>query len=165
MAALIFPPLETLEDYAGDFRSWFEAVYDLFVDDFVRSKPSFKGTRVNTKAYPLTEGKNRTFFHITHEGADEQARLPDTRRMERIRYPGFFIRNSPHSELLIWENERGTERRILIFHEAEGYLVVLSKRADYVLLWTAYLVEQPHRKRKLIQEYEAYQNAEAAQGY
>lgn len=160
---LKFPDLVTLEEFGGNFAEWFGAVYELFLQDFVRNKPHFQGTRVGVKAYPLTEGKNRTFFHITHEGADEATRLPDTRRMERIRYPAFMIKNCPHEELLIWENERGTETRILIFHEAEGYLVVLSKREGYVLLWTAYLVEQSHRKRKLIKEYEAYKNAEAAQ--
>jgi hypothetical protein len=38
--------------------------------------------------------------------------------------------------------------------EAE-YLVVLAERKGYVLLWTAFPVTEPHRKRKLQQEYEA----------
>jgi hypothetical protein len=38
----------------------------------------------------------------------------------------------------------------------ENYLVILADRGEYILPWTAYLVEQPHRKRKLQREYEEY---------
>lgn len=34
----------------------------------------------------------------------------------------------------------------------ENYLVILADRGDYILPWTAYLVEQPHRQRKLQSE-------------
>ena len=38
----------------------------------------------------------------------------------------------------------------------ERYLVILADRGEYILPWTAYLVEQPHRQRKLQREYEEY---------
>jgi hypothetical protein len=34
--------------------------------------------------------------------------------------------------------------------------VILADRGDYILPWTAYLVEQPHRQRKLRKEYDEY---------
>ena len=40
--------------------------------------------------------------------------------------------------------------------------VILAKRRNYILPWTAYMVPQPHQKRKLQQEYEACKKAGAA---
>ncbi len=37
-----------------------------------------------------------------------------------------------------------------------SYVVVLADRGEYVLLWTAYCVEQEHRRQKLRREYEAF---------
>ena len=67
-----------------------------------------------------------------------------------------MIDNSRHPYLKVWRNQRGKNSRILIFHEGEGYLVVLDDRGDYILPWTAYLVEFKSRREKLINEYEAW---------
>jgi hypothetical protein len=66
------------------------------------------------------------------------------------------IEHEAHSAVKLWKNKRGTETRILMWLEAEEYLVVLSERKGYILPWTAYLVEQDHRKQKLQREFESY---------
>ena len=43
------------------------------------------------------------------------------------------------------------------------YLVVLAKRRDYILFWTAYPVLRDHRKKKLNKEYKEYLEAGDAQ--
>ena len=86
----------------------------------------------------------------------------DVRRMERIRFPKFCIENCPHAHLLVWENKRGRDERVLIFNEIEGYLIVLTKRTGYYLFWTAYHLQHNHQKRKHIKEYEAYIKAKTA---
>ena len=63
---------------------------------------------------------------------------------------------SLYQDLKVWENTRGNKTNVLIFHEDEGYLVVLRKAKDYILPWTAYLVAYKSRKEKLLKEYEAY---------
>jgi hypothetical protein len=93
---------------------------------------------------------------MTSEGDDEQNRIPDMRRMERIQWPAHIINKSEHPYLKVWENTRGNKTNILIFHEKENYLVVLRKVKDYILPWTAYLIDYPSRKRKLLKEYEEY---------
>jgi hypothetical protein len=65
--------------------------------------------------------------------------------------------------LKVWENTRGTKSNILIFHEKEQYLVILRKGNGYLLPWTAYLVKDKARKKKLLKEYKAYINAKPAQ--
>ncbi|CAN5181231.1 hypothetical protein BH23BAC3_BH23BAC3_22160 [soil metagenome] len=157
------PDLITLENFGGSFEAFNEAVYEIFKTDFVDSKPTYRGIRLGLKAHPLQNGKEYTFYHFTHDGRDEQNRQPNLRRMERIRFPRPMIDDSDHPYLKVWRNKRGRNVRILIYHEAESYLVVLEDRGTYILPWTAYLVDRNHTKRKLMKEYEAYKKAEAAQ--
>lgn len=154
-----------LEDFSGNIASYLEAVYCIFRNDFVLNRPSFRGIRLGLKKYPLVQDKEYTFYHMTHEGSDESRRTPDIKRMERMPFPAPMINHSTHPYLKVWRNTRNrNKQRILIFHEAESYLVVLDDRGDYILPWTAYFVEHGYRKRRLLQEYEEYiRNADAAQ--
>lgn len=157
------PEIITLEELGGNFSSFLEAVYHIFKRDFVDSKPIFRGVRLGLKKYPLIDGKEYTFYHFTHEGEIEIDRIPDLRRMERISWPKPLIVDSEHPYLKVWRNQRKGKDRILIFHEDENYLVVLADRGEYILPWTTYVVENAHRKRNLLKEYESYIKANAAQ--
>lgn len=106
--------------------------------------------------HPLTHGKEATFWHMIQEGAVEEDRTPDFRRCERIRWPRPIIEHDDDSRVKVWVNQRRGEQRICLWFEQENYLVILADRGKYILPWTAYLVEQPHRQRKLRKEYEAY---------
>ena len=159
---LVFPDLLYLEDHDGNFDNYFKAVYAVFEQHFIKSQPNFQGTKVSAQKFPLVDGIHRTFYHITHEGEDETNRQPDMRRMERIRFPKFCIESCPHDHLLVWETKRGKDTRVLIFNEIEGYLIVLTQRNGFYLFWTAYFVDQNHRKRKLIAEYQTYIKAKTA---
>ena len=154
--SLIFPDLIELNQFSGDFKKFFDMVYSIFSNDFIVSNPIFRGKKVSSQRKPEVDGIHRTFYHITHEGEDETDRMPDFRRMERIRFPKFCIEKCPHTELLIWENKRGRDERTLIFNEIEKYLIVLTKRNDYYLFWTAYLVDKDHSVRKLMNEYQDF---------
>lgn len=153
---LELPELVELTEFGGNFKNYLEAVYEIFINDFVRNRPAFRGVRLGLKKYPVSAGKEATFWHITSEGDDEQTRLPDLRRLERIRWPAFLINNSEHPYLKVWENTRGNKTNILILHELENYVVVLRKGNGYLLPWTAYLIEYEWRKKKFIREYEEY---------
>ena len=146
---LQLPDIITLEEYGGDFSSYLEAVYAIFRRDFVDSRPVFEGTRLGLKKHPFIDGKEYTFYHFTHDGDIEKERLPNLRRLERISFPRPMIDNSTHPFLKVWRNKRGTNERILIFHEDESYLIVLEDRGDFILPWTAYLVEYKNRRIKL----------------
>lgn len=162
VAPLTFPELLYFEDYNGNFSDYFKAVYAIFESHFINSQPNFQGTKVSAQKFPLVDGIHRTFYHITHEGEDEQNREPDFRRMERIRFPKFCIENCPHEHLLVWKNQRGRDTRILIFNEQEGYLTVLTERKGYNLFWTAYYITSNRRKKNLVEEYEAYKKTKTA---
>jgi len=150
------PDIIAIRQFGGNFKEYFEAVYQVFINDFVHNRPVFKGRRLALKKHPLFEGKEYTFYHFTHAGNDEANRKPDLERMERMPWPAPIINNSEHNYLKVWRNQRGTRDRILIFHEKERYLVVLEDRRDYILPWTAYMVNYPNKVRRLLKEYEAY---------
>ena len=159
---LVIPDLILLNDYNGDFTKYFNAVYYIFEHDFIKSQPKYESLNVTAPKYPEVDNYNHTFYHITHEGEDEESREPDMRRMERIRFPKFYINNASHNEILIWENTRGKNTRVLLFNETESYVVILTKRNGYYLLCTAYLIEQEHSKKKMLKEYETYIKAKTA---
>ncbi len=152
------PDIVSLSDYHGDFVSYYEAVYQIFVKDFVRNRPVFEGVKLGLKKHPLVGGKEYTFYHLTHDGSDEQNRAPNLLRMERIPWPAPMINQSSHQQLKVWRNNRGKHERILILHELEKFLVVLEDRKDYIIPWTAYLVDYPNQMRKLLEEYKAYKS-------
>ena len=159
---LVFPDLIYLKDYNGNFQDYFSAVYEVFKNDFIRSQPLYEGLKVAVRKYPEVDGLHRTFYHITHEGEDESKRMPDLRRMERIRFPKFVVEQNQHPEILIWKNRRGKDERILLFNESENYIVVLTERKEFYLFITAYVVDTEHRKKSLLKEYETYKKAKTA---
>lgn len=150
------PNLIELDEFNGDFLKYLEAVYECFKRDFIINRPIFRGVRLGLKKYPLFQEKEATFWHMTSKGEDEANREPDLRRMERISWPAAMINKSEHPYLKVWENTRANKTNILIFHEEENYLLVLRKAKDYILPWTAYLIEYKSRKEKLLKEYEVY---------
>ena len=150
------PPLELFSDYGGDWESYLDAIYEYFKQDFVDSKPVFQGRRLGLKRYPLTHGKEAAFWHMIQEGTIEEDRTPDLRRCERVRWPKPIIEHDIDEAVKVWANQRRGERRICLWFEQEDYLVILADRGSYILPWTAYLVKQPHRQRRLQKEYEEY---------
>ncbi len=150
------PELVLLGNYGGDWHRYLNALYDFFRRDFIESKPTFEGRRVGMKRHPESQGKAATFWHIISEGNIEENRLPDMRRCERIRWPRSVIEHSHENVVKVWKNIRGREIRICLWLESLEYLLTLADRKDYVLLWTAYMVDKAHRKQKLQKEFEEY---------
>ncbi|HWR83378.1 MAG TPA: hypothetical protein VN285_08750 [Candidatus Deferrimicrobium sp.] len=150
------PSLVFLSAFDGDWERYVEQLYTYFKQDFVYSPPFFRGQRIGLKRFPITKGKEATFWHLISTGTKEHYRYPDLRRCERIRWPRAIIENAEDSVVKTWENIRNGERRQLLWLEQHEYLVILARRAGYALLWTAYLVDTSHQRRKLQQEFEEF---------
>lgn len=153
------PPLVLFE---GNWEKYLDVLYGYFKQDFIDSKPAFRGRRLGLKKHPLNQGKEATFWHFIQEGSNEDDRIPDLRRCERIRWPRPVIENADKPDLKVWGNTRRGEKRILLWLEKQDYLVILAERNGYLLPWTAYLVAEEHRKKKLQREYEPFKKANAA---
>jgi len=150
------PSLVLMKDHHNDWNEYLEAVYQHFCQDFVTSKRYFEGKRFALKRYPMIKDKEANFWHLITEGPVENEHMPDLRRCERIRWPRATIMASNSELTKCWRNSRRGEERVIIALEDFSYVVVLADRDNYVLLWTAYCVEQEHRRRKLSQEYNEY---------
>jgi hypothetical protein len=151
------PPLVLFESYSGNWNNYIEALYSFFKEDFIESRPEFMKRTIQVKRSPLYQNKASTFWHITSEGEEEEKRIPDMRRCERIRWPRPIIEHCPSELVRCWPNKRGQEKRIVLWFFNEDYVIVLADREKYVLLWTAYMVSYEHTKNKLAKEYEEYQ--------
>lgn len=163
MNMLKLPELICLNDYNGDWEKYLEAIYNCFKKDFINSRPQFNKIKISLKKHPLLNGKEATFWHLISEGKDEQKRIPEMRRCERIKWPRPIIENHQSDNIKYWENKRSSEERICLCFGDWEYLVVLSKRKGYTLIWTAYPITEKHTKRKLKKEYGKYsQNANTA---
>src|SRR5579864_1581771 len=140
----LLPPLVLMETYQNNWQYYLEAIYEYFYQDFVISKPYFEGRRFSLKRLPIMQGKEATFWHLISEGEVENERLPDLRRCERIRWPHAIITASNLGIMKCWRSNRKGQDRIAIALEDFSYVVILADRGEYVLLWTAYCVEQEH---------------------
>jgi hypothetical protein len=83
------------------------------------------------KCHPVTQGK------------DEENRIPDFRRCERIRWPKPVLEHENDPKVKSWVCVKKNENRIHIWLEEVDYLVVLAVRKEFVLLWTAFEVTRP----------------------
>lgn len=153
---LKLPDLIKLSDYKGDWEKYLGVIYQVFVNDFIDSSPIYQGRKLQLKRHPILNGKEATFWHIISEGCKEEEKVPDPRRCERIGWPRPVIDNCNHQSIRIWENIRKNETRICLCYGNWEYLVVLAKRNNYILLWTAYPITKEHTRKKMIKEFEKY---------
>lgn len=152
------PPLILLNDYSAN--EYLEVVYKVFEKDFEYSKPKFGNYVVKLKRHPLYDNKSATFWHMISEGEVESERMPDIRRCERIGWirpiMEKFDPDQSSNDIAWWiEKKKGEERFHLALMDF-SYLVVVAIRKDFVLPWTAFLVEYEHQRRKLKKRYENY---------
>ena len=156
MKPVWLPDLILMESFGGNWERFFAAVYHIFEQDFVLSKPDFRGKRLGLKRHPEYDGKSATFWHMISMGEVEAEREPDLRRCERIRWPKPVIENSTDPALKVWAEPNGKNQRIHIWFEDEGYLVVLDDRRDYILPWTAFFIEREHQRKKYNKRWQRY---------
>jgi len=153
------PEMILLEHFDGNYNRFIDAVYEVFENDFIKHKTKFRGEILRMKWHPVFQERAYTFYHMTHRGKDEQNRVPDLRRCERMPWARPVIEKCDSWNLKIWPQIRKGANRLCIWLEMEDepdYFVILDIRKDYNLLWTAFVAEYEHEKRKKRREYEAW---------
>jgi hypothetical protein len=150
------PALVYFESAGNDWEHYLEMIYTHFKADFIDRKPSFKGQKVGLKRYPLSKGKEATFWHLTSTGSIESERIPDFRRCERICWPAPIIEHSEDIQLKMWIEQINKEERIHLLCPEDKYLLVLAIRNGYILPWTAFYLEFEHQVQKKLKKYEQY---------
>lgn len=163
MSEAWLPALLTLNQSQGDWACYLERLHQQFVRDFVESLPSWPGKRVGLKRHPEYDGKSATFWHMISEGVNETERTPDLRRCERIAWPRSIIDefdgvppSTSAARIVWWQEKRGSDTRYLLALNDFSYVVVVADRGNFVLPWTAYMVEHAHRRNKLRKAWAAF---------
>ncbi len=164
---IVLPDVILLEDYGGKYERFIQAVYEVFHGDFINHKTKFRGEELRLKWHPIYQNKAYTFYHMTHKGDDEQNRKPDLRRCERIPWARPVIETCDAWNLKIWPQIRKGSNRLCIWLELDeepDYIIILDVRRDYKLLWTAFVLEYNHEKRKKQKEYEEWLKTQKSPG-
>ncbi len=153
------PAIISINDFAGAWPAYLDAVYSQFELDFLTTQPKFNGCWVRCRHDPIIDGKEAGFWHCTSEGKDETNRTADTSRMARVAWIRAIIENAADPMVSCWQNNRdgSTDNRQLLWFNEE-FLVVLGERIRprdgfrYWQLITAYPTPEEHRRKKLRRE-------------
>lgn len=162
------PPLEE-HDPSQAWPEYEDFLYEIFKNDFILHKPYFMKKRVSIRRFPIENGKEESFYHVTCQDYNHtRERFPDLKRCERIRWVKSFIEKhhcnletcEDCESLKVWskKNKKGRYSRVHILFEEERYMVVLEPREEYCLLITAFYFDQEHKLRKKIKEYNSLNN-------
>jgi hypothetical protein len=153
----VLPPL-TL--FGGVWPPYEEQLYEIFRRTLITSGLTFRGLRVSCRYHPPTRGKHAVFWHLISDGKDEEERIPDLRRCERLAWIAWIILNfETCAEIITWRNRRKGSEHVILLHTVERYVVVLEEREKYCLLVTAYLVKGDRRFNELMGEYGVFKKA------
>ena len=162
---MIDPP--ALLPFESDWAEYEEAVYEVFLDTFVRPDIHFLGWRVSAPYRPETRGKHFSFWHVISKAPhpknrNEDDRVPDIQRCERIRWIAWAIQQADAEEEGVswWENKRGPDIHVVIWVEELDYAVILGKRRDYYVLKTAYCNLGSGRRRAFEKERQKFWQAQ-----
>lgn len=162
------PPLVDRSSY-GTWEEFVDACYACYVDDFIKSNPSFIGCPVKSKRWEPVDGRDHSFWHCI--GAQDKGKPKSERNRhikrelaERIRWPRPVIERAiAEPDILAWTEVRhgsGTANRPHLFLKPLNYVVVLEPRRtgpnglpEYYFLWTTFLCEG-RRASSLIKRYQ-----------
>lgn len=161
---IALPELILLNEHDGNWSAYLETIYQCYLDDVVNAKLHYNKLPIKFQFRPMHEGKGFAFWHTISEGDKEENRTADLRRCERISWIAWIVKYASISNLITsWENKRGNNHHVVLFCEAESYVVILAKRNGYYLFKTAY-VTTPQRKKQLIRERNEYWESKKTKG-
>jgi hypothetical protein len=162
-----------LSDFAG-WQVYEDAIYAIYLETVAHAGLTFCGSQVKVRFRPETKHKGYGFWHLISEAPDqrnrnEDDRIPDLRRCERVRWVAWCIQNADAGDagasgFSWWENERGPETHVVLWAEQHDFAVVLAKRQTehgslFYLLKTAYCLRD-HTMRKFRKERDAWRAAQ-----
>lgn len=155
------PPDLILYKQYTDWASYENAIYEVYLETVAHARLTFQGELIKVRFNPETKKKGYGFWHLISEAPDqknrnEEERIPDLRRCERVRWVAWCIQNAHEAGFSWWENTRGRETHVVIWAEAHDFAVVMAKRVTdndtkFYLLKTAYCL-RPHTICKFIKE-------------
>ena len=151
-------PELVLPDREQSLKQYISVVHSIYIELYVHRNLYLENTPIHLKRLPYRGEFDSTFYHLVSSSEDhfEDNRDIDIERCKRIRWPRSILDNSSDSMIKVWTNKRKGKTRTLLWLESFDFLVVLEKRKDYYLLWTAYITDHDHTRKKLSEEFLVY---------
>lgn len=135
-------------------KAMIKIAYEIFWQDFMESEDvKIDGWPVRLK-HDCRSGKELSFWHIVSCRNEKGKRIINKERCRYIAWAKYLLLHCEQSKK--WENERGGQEGVCIADEEWRFLVVLRRRPQYLILWTAYPLTAS-RRLKLAKEWQAYQ--------
>lgn len=143
----------------GEPKEVFQRLYDVFYRDFHVNRCYFAGRSVGWDRRILPgETYEEGFWHLITEMNDqENDRLFDPRRSERLPWCRPTIVNNADPAVRVWDYQQGKHLRTYVWLYQEDYLVVLEKKRRFVFLITAYHIDGNQTRKKLQRRYDESQ--------
>ena len=159
--------LPPLVEFGGDWQEYEDTLYPIYMDTIVHGTLVFEGKNVRYERYPTYKDKDYSFWHITSTGSNEEERVPEFDRCERIRWVSWLIENyRSDPRISWWENKRGAKTHIIVWFDDEdideSFAVILKKLSGFVLLKSAYCI-RGHRRATFVKEREEFLLAQKQQ--
>lgn len=160
------PDLIFMNDFPG-WDAYEDAIYAIYLETVAHARLTFRSWPLRVRFNSETKRKGHGFWHLvseapTQDNRNEEERIPDLRRCERVRWVAWCILQADAGApgFSWWENERGRDTHVVIWAEPHDYAVVLGKRPaqqgrSFYLLKTAYCLRS-HAIRKFTKERDAW---------
>lgn len=135
----------------------YDKLYDVFHDFFIAGEVIFRGQSVGYDS-AIVDGRANGFWHITtRKDVKTGERLPDPRRCERLPWLKPMVENSDKVEVLAWEYDDGDGvNKLYVWLKDHDYVAIMKKnKKGKLYLLSAFWVEYPSAKRKLMQKYQS----------
>jgi len=119
-------PPEIIKQENQSEADYIDLLYDHFMNDFITTKPSFRGISLALKKHPKRDNKEATFWHMITKGEKELTRTIDYSRSEKLPWIKPTIENESRPEVLVWENKRKCEQRIVLWIKSKDYVASVN---------------------------------------
>ena len=160
-------PKLVIYDKKTPFDEYYNAIYEIFKEDFINTKPYFKSKRVGLQKEPRVNGKVQTFHHMTTEEYKDKngtiTRVPSKERCERIKWNKAIIESNYFALKIFPEKRSHNRNNIVIWFEEIDYVIILRDAKTYYVFITAYPIKYEHKRKQLRKSFETFRKAETAQ--
>lgn len=150
-----FCELIECEDY-NKYLEYEERIYQIFLEDYVKTKNNFLGKRLGVRKDPKLNNKYNGFVHYI---CGHDMKYPDFKRCARIKWGKRIvdlisedINNIKKYNMKVYYKDK----RYHVLLEAERFLLVIEEKKDYMMLVTGIYLDNNHSLRKKQKDYKQF---------
>lgn len=146
------------ESFGGTEDDYLTHLYGIMWHDFYTVGVTFMGKPVHLEKYPMFNGREYTFDHITRpKRPDQSVQIVDYYRCKKIPWISSILNAAPTPDLKCWsfqDKYRGKwTTRVIVWDEGNRFFIVLHDAGRLFYLITAFTKGSDRDIRKLNEQY------------